>query len=284
MAFFTNYATLSYNGGERSSNTVTGEILETVSISKTAVTNSYSADSKVSYAVTLVNSGTTPVTDLSVSDNLGAYQLNAMTLYPLQYVSDTLRLFINGVLQPTPTVTAGPPLSVSGITIPAGGNAVLVYETETTAYAPLSPDSQIDNTVTVTGGGVSVPLTASAAVQSLDQAELAISKAVSPAVVSPNGQLSYSFEITNSGNTEAGAADALVLSDTFDPILTALQVSLNGTAWTAGTQYSYDETTGSFASTAGAITVPAATYTQNDDGVWMTSPGRVTLVITGTLK
>ena len=39
---------------------------------------------------------------------------NHTELYPLQYVSDTLRLFINGVLQPTPTVTAGPPLSVSG--------------------------------------------------------------------------------------------------------------------------------------------------------------------------
>ena len=57
MALFTNFATLSYSGGERSSNTVTGEILETVSISKTAVTNEYAADDTVSYAVTLVNSG-----------------------------------------------------------------------------------------------------------------------------------------------------------------------------------------------------------------------------------
>ena len=37
MATFTNFATLSYNGGTTNSNTVTGEILETLSAVKTAV-------------------------------------------------------------------------------------------------------------------------------------------------------------------------------------------------------------------------------------------------------
>ena len=189
MALFTNFATLSYSGGERSSNTVTGEILETVSISKTAVTNEYAAGDTVSFAVTLVNSGTAPVSGLTLSDDLGAYALNAMTLYPLRYVPDTLRFFVNGALQPAPTVTAGPPLAVTGIDIPAGGSAVLVYETEVTAYAPLAPDSEITNTATVTGGGISAPLTASATVRSLDRAELAISKAVTPADVPANGHL-----------------------------------------------------------------------------------------------
>ena len=284
MALFTNFATLSYSGGERSSNTVTGEILETVSISKTAVTNEYAAGDTVSFAVTLVNSGTAPVSGLTLSDDLGAYALNAMTLYPLRYVPDTLHFFVNGALQPTPAVTAGPPLVVTGIEIPAGGSAVLVYETEVTAYAPLAPDSEITNTATVTGGGISTPLTASATVQSLDRAELAISKAVTPAAVPANGQLTYSFEITNTGNTEAGAADNVILRDTFNPILTGLQVSLDGVAWAAGTQYSYDESTGVFASSAGAITVPAAGYTQNEDGTWALNPGKVTLVISGTLQ
>ena len=34
MAIFTNYATLSYNGGTINSNTVTGELLETISATK----------------------------------------------------------------------------------------------------------------------------------------------------------------------------------------------------------------------------------------------------------
>ena len=284
MALFTNFATLSYSGGERSSNTVTGEILETVSISKTAVTNEYAAGDTVSFAVTLVNSGTAPVTGLTLSDDLGAYALNAMTLYPLRYVPDTLRFFVNGALQPAPTVTAGPPLAVTGIDIPAGGSAVLVYETEVTAYAPLAPDSEITNTAAVTGSGISTPLAASATVRSLDRAELAISKAVTPAAVPANGHLTYSFEIVNTGNTEAGAADSVVLRDTFNPILAGLQVSLDGAAWAAGAQYSYNESTGVFLSTAGAITVPAAGYTQNEDGTWALNPGKVTLVISGTLQ
>ena len=207
-----------------------------------------------------------------------------MTLYPLRYVSDTLRFFVNGALQPAPTVTAGPPLAVTGIDIPAGGSAVLVYETEVTAYAPLAPDSEITNTATVTGGGISAPLTASATVRSLDRAELAISKAVTPAAVPANGHLTYSFEIVNTGNTEAGAADSVVLRDTFNPILAGLQVSLDGAAWAAGAQYSYNESNGVFLSTAGAITVPAAGYTQNEDGTWALNPGKVTLVISGTLQ
>ena len=284
MALFTNFATLSYSGGETNSNTVTGEILETVSISKTAVTNEYAAGDAVNFAVTLVNSGTAPVTGLTLTDDLGAYTLNAMTLYPLRYMPDTLRFFVNGALQPAPAVTAGPPFAVTGIDIPAGGSAVLVYETEVTAYAPLAPDSEITNTATVTGGGISAPLTASATVQSLDRAELAISKAVTPAAVPANGHLTYSFEIVNAGNTEAGAADNVILRDTFNPILSGLQVSLDGAAWAAGTQYSYDESTGVFSSTAGAITVPAAAYTQNEDGTWAAAPGKVTLVISGDLQ
>ena len=34
-------------------------------------------------------------------------------------------------------------------------------------------------------------------------------------------------------------------------------------AWTAPTNYTYDKTTGAFASVAGQITVPAATYTRD---------------------
>lgn len=41
MASFTNFATLSYNGGTTNSNTVTGELLETLTVTKTAVVKNY---------------------------------------------------------------------------------------------------------------------------------------------------------------------------------------------------------------------------------------------------
>lgn len=284
MAVFTNFATLSYKGGTRNSNTVTGEIMETVSVQKTAVSTGYGAGDTLSYAVSLVNAGPADVSGLTVTDDLGAYELDGTTLYPLSYVDGTARLIVNGALQPAPTVTAGPPLVFSGINIPAGGSAVLVYEADVTGYAPLAPDSEITNTVTVTGGGVSVPLTASAAVGSLDSAELFISKALSPCVVPANGEITYSFELTNTGNTEAGAADEAVVRDDFDPILSDISVSFNGTAWTRAVQYSYDEATGAFATLPGQITVPAASYTQNADGTWTVEPGTATLTVSGTIK
>ena len=132
MAVFTNFATLSYKGGTRNSNTVTGEIMETVSVQKTAVSTEYGAGDTLSYAVSLVNSGPADVSDLTVADDLGAYEWDGTMLYPLSYVDGTARLIVNGALQPAPTVTAGPPLAFSGIDIPAGGSAVLVYAFQST--------------------------------------------------------------------------------------------------------------------------------------------------------
>ena len=61
-------------------------------------------------------------------------------------------------------------------------------------------------------------------------------------------------------DTAADAAAAIVITDTFDPRLTDLTVTLNGTALTAPTQYTYDAATGVFATAAGVVTVPAALH------------------------
>ena len=48
--------------------------------------------------------------------------------------------------------------------------------------------------------------------------------------------------------------------------------------------YTYDETTGSFATIAGKVTVPAALYVQDPlTDIWITSPGISTLIVTGTV-
>ncbi|MBS6961174.1 MAG: hypothetical protein KH178_11345, partial [Roseburia sp.] len=113
---------------------------------------------------------------------------------------------------------------------------------------------------------------------------LNITKSISPVPVTENGTLTYTFLIQNTGNTAADAATAAEIIDTFDPILSNIAVSYNGTALAAGTDYTYNEATGLFATTAGRITVPAAAYTQDPaTGNWIVTPGTGTLTVTGTI-
>lgn len=283
MATFTNFATLSYNGGTTTSNVVTGELLETLSATKIAVMDDYTAKDDVTYVVTLLNSGTAPLNGLTVTDDLGGYLFEGDTVYPLEYTNGSIHYYINGVLQADPAVTAGPPLVITGISVPAGGNVMLIYEATVTEFAPLAADDTITNTAVVTGGGLAAPVTASEIIETEDRADLTISKSVSPAVVTENGQLTYTFVIANHGNTPAVATDDVVVSDVFDPILNPITVTFNGSVWAEGVNYTYDESTGVFTTLPGQITVPAATYTQNEDGTWIVNPGTVILTVTGTV-
>ena len=70
---------------------------------------------------------------------------------------------------------------------------------------------------------------------------LTITKSLSPVPVTENGTLTYTFLVQNNGNTAAAAGSAAVITDDFDPILKNLTVSFNGTAWTEGVDYTYDE-------------------------------------------
>lgn len=284
MAQFTNQAQLSYNGTVVNSNVVVGEILEVVTASKTAVVDTYTTGGTVTYVISLVNAGNTTLTALAVNDDLGAYEQGTETRVPLTYVDGSIRLFVNGVLQPAPIITAEPTLIVSGLTLPAGGNLVLVYTADVNAFAPLGAEDRIVNTATVTGSGIPAPITVTETVTPEAEPSLRITKSLEPVPVAENGTLTYRFTIENFGNTAATAEDNVVLTDLFDPILSGISVSLDGVAWSEGTQYSYNETTGQFATVPGQITVPAATYTQDiATGTWSVTPGVTVLTVSGTV-
>jgi len=54
--------------------------------------------------------------------------------------------------------------------------------------------------------------------------------------------------------------------------------------WAEGVNYTYDAATGEFATVAGQITVPAATYAQDPaTGLWTIQPGVAVLTVTGTV-
>ena len=284
MAIFSNQATLTYNGNSTNSNIAYGEILDVLVATKTAVEGTYTPGTLVTYVVTLRNTGTAALTGLTVTDNLGGYTFGGTTVYPLTYETGSVALFTNGVPQPAPAVTAGPPLVITGITVPAGGDVVLVYQARANEYANPTTEGTIVNTVTVTGDGLNAPITATETVTAEAAPDLTITKSITPTQVVDNDRVTYTFVIQNSGNEAVVATDNAAITDTFDPILTALAVTFNGTPWTAGVEYAYDEITGLFTTNPGQITVPAATYTQDPvTGIYTMNPGIATLVVTGTI-
>ena len=284
MATFTNQATLTYGDSVTTSNVVTGELLQSISVTKYSLTETYTAGEVLTYVVSLVNTGSTPLTDLTVTDDLGAYTQGTATRVPLDYVEGSLSYYVDGIRQGSPVVTDTNPLTITGISLPAGGNTFLVYQARVNEFASPVAGGSITNTVTVTGECLTAPIVAQETVTAASEAFLTISKSLNPTTVSEGDRLTYTFVIQNFGNTPVVATDDAVVTDNFDPILADLTVTFNGVTWTEGVQYTYDEATGAFATIPANITVPAATYTQNPaTGAWTVVPGVSTLVVVGTV-
>ena len=284
MAAFTNKATLSYNGVVTESNTVTGELVGTMTVAKTALRDTYSPGDTVSYIITLKNTGTNDVSGVTLTDSLGAFEFGGGKLCPLTADPDSVKLFVNGELQPAPQVEVNEGLVVSGLTVPAGGSAVVAYSALVNSHASPEPGASIVNSVSVGSANTQRSSEASATVTAESEPRLTVAKSLCPAQVPENGSITYTFTIENSGGSEAGADAEVVLSDTFAPVLSNLAAELDGAPLEAGTGYTYDEATGEFATLPGVITVPAAAFTQDETtGEWTTAPGSVTLTVTGTV-
>ena len=251
-----------------------------ITINKTAVKDVYTQNDTITYVVNIINSGNSDLTNLTLTDDLGAYESASGTLIPLTYAENTLTYFKNNVLQPTPTVNVGTELVVSGFSVPANGSATFVYETGTNEFTPLEQGSSVTNTATLTGNLTTV--TASETVSVSTEPDLSIMKSISPVPVMENGTVTYTFFIQNMGNSPVTAG--AVITDTFNPVISNVTATFNDTPWVNGVDYVYDQTTGVFTSAANRVTVDAAAYAQDPTtGVVTVDPGTSTLVITGTL-
>ena len=285
MATFYNRATLSFGGETLNSNTTEAELLSGLKLTKTAVTPIYSIGGNAVYAVTLSNMGSVAYNNLTVADDLGAYTIpGGATAVPLTYVDGSVIYYLNGVEQAAPVVTTAGNLEIEGINLPAGGTATFIYEVRANEFAPIAAGSTITNTASVDGGtGIGV-LTDTAQIAVKEAPSLTIAKAVCPAVITDNAELTYTVIVQNLGNTPIVATDGVIISDVFNPALSGITVTLDGVVLVAGTGYTYDEVTGAFATTDGTVTVPAATFTQDPvTGAITTTPGVTVLTVTGTV-
>ena len=287
MATFYNQATLSYNGGVTNSNVTEGEIVTGLTLTKTALSSDYGQDESISYLVTLTNNSDTDCTDVTITDDLGAYTLpcSAVPLVPLTYIEGSVLYYRGGVLAEAPAVSTEGGLVISGITVPAGSTSIIIYETRANEFAPLSEQSGIYNTVIASGCCVGEEgLSDSARVPTRNEANLTIAKAVCPDVISCGDIVTYTLIIQNTGNIATVATDNVVVRDVFNPTLSDISVTLNGEPLEEGTGYTYDAASGAFETILGAITVPAASYLRDPETCAVTTtPGVAILTVTGTV-
>lgn len=276
MAVFTNQASVSYNGVTVNSNLATGEIRDALSIDKVALTDGYSVGEEKTYIISIVNSCPTDVTDVTVTDNLGAYEFDGQTVYPLTYVDGSIKMFTDGVANVAPDVSSIEGLVISGLTVPASSNVLLVYSVTVNEFASPLTDGEITNTATLTSA-TQGPLSDSETITAEETSLLSVSKSISPQSAPGCEDMTFTFVISNTGNT---VADDVVLTDAFEIALSNLHVTLDGEALSQGTDYTYSTETGVFSTTAGVITVPAATFEQTGTGSWITNPGSAVLTIT----
>ena len=203
MATFSNQAVLTYNGNTATSNIVTGEITDILSVTKTALSTCYYRDDcGIAFVVTLNNSGSAAITNVTVSDNLGAYTFGEQTLTPLDYELESVRFFVNGIASSAPAVNQDNGVVFSGITLPADSTAMLIYKANANEYAQLTTGSAIENTVTVTGDGIVTPVSASSTVDVCDSVRLEITKSLSPTVVNDNSRITYTLNVFNYSNSD----------------------------------------------------------------------------------
>lgn len=284
MANFNNQASLYFGGGVTSSNITEGEVITRVSLTKTAVTTDYSAGDNIVYAINLVNVDNTDKTGITITDNLGAFTPISTEVIPLDYVVGSILYYQNGVLQPAPTVNAGPPLTISGITIPAHGNVTILYEVRANVYAPRELNDSIINVVNAEGEGLCDELIATSEVPTRDESILTIAKAICPDTITCGEEVTYTFIIQNHGNLPVATTDGAIVTDVFNPILSSITVKIDGTTVAENVAYTYDELTGQFSTISGAIVVPAATFTRDPiTGIITTTPGVTVLTVTGTI-
>ena len=282
MAVILNQANLTYTYGTTTASAVSNlaqtEWNAPLTAEKRALESAYREGETLTYLIALKNEGEAPIENLAVSDNLGAFTPAgaAAPVVPLTF-SGNATLYLDGAFSQdlTPLETQdGVQFTIPSI--PAGADALLVYQATVNGFAPLTTGSEITNTATV---GETEPLTASATVPVAAYADVSVEKEMSPNPITDGGTLTVTFTIENRGNTEA---TDLNLTDDFPLALSDVAVTVNGAPVT---DFTFENNRFTLpGSTQTTLSVPAATFTQDQTtGMQSVTPGVLTVVLTGTV-
>ena len=287
MPSIENFATVSYTSSgvttTRTSNLAQIELDSSLNISKTTLGSAYTANTPITYIISLTNNGTAVVNDIIVTDDLGTFTDGTLELTPLTYVEPAL-LLINGQDSTAQLIVDSTLPNALTFTVPAlipGAIANIVYKAVPNEFAPLASGSSITNTATLSASVDCATGTDSATVSVADGADIEVVKSMSPNPVVCGDTVTYTIRIYNYGNT---AAENVRLTDTFVPAPENISVYRNGVLLD-GTAYTYVDGALTVPPTEDAgDTVPAATFTRDaQTGEISVIPGFVEYVVTGTI-
>ena len=286
MATIENFATVTYTSDgvleTKVSNLAQIEIESSFEFSKITLGDTYSENSPITYVLSVTNGSSSTVSNIVIEDNLGTFEYDSLELTPLSFNNPVL-LLINGqdfTAELTVDTSVEDSVTFSFPSLAAGATANIIYTATPNQFAPLSCGSTITNTADLTSDTECANGTADATVSVLCGADVEVVKTMSPNPVVCGDTLTYTIRIYNYGNLPA---ESVQLTDTFTPAPSNITVYRNGTPLAAT---SYDYTDGTLVVPAGdadADTVPAATFTRNESGEVIVTPGVVEYVITGTI-
>ena len=287
MATIENFATVRYTSNgtalTRVSNVAEIGLASSVTFSKVSLGDEYTADGTVTYILTVSNTSSTPLTTLTITDDLGTFTEGTLTLTPLTYVGPALLLVDGQDVTAQLSVDSTSPTSVvfSIPALAAGATANIIYEVAVNGFAPLDGTATITNTATLVTDADCADGTASATVTAASAADISVLKQMSPNPVVCGDTVTYTIRIYNYGNAPA---EDVQLVDAFDPAPTNITVSRNGVLLT-GTAYTYESGVLTVPPTGGTLdTVPAAIFGRDaTTGEVIVTPGVVEYVITGVI-
>lgn len=289
---FQNIANVSYNYGEGNtrtarSNAITGEIVDSLSLQKMIINPNYCLYENMTYVITVTNSSDAAYTNLIVTDNLGSYTYGSITVTPLDFIPNTSYISINGG-DLTPISTSQTTENSISFTIPnlaIGATARIFFTARANEKAELESGSTIINTSSLSQAGSTEieNITATATATVSDCPQLEIAKGLSPESLVSGGPVTYTFTVSNYGNTEA---TNIQISDEFP---TGAAPSSINTVTVNGAPYTDFTYTDSVLSIPGegsvqTLSLPAATYTRDTNtGVVTANPSVMTIVVNGTV-
>lgn len=281
-----NSATAVYGYGRNSrdsasSNVATTNLITEYAISgyKESLNSAFRAGENITYYVHISNDGTSPLYNVTVSDDLGGSGT------PLSFVESSAVLNLNGSNQTITPTSVNPLTFVLPSALAAGDLATLTYVAR--VNSGISDDvTEITNTATIqanegssTGSLISVSPSPTVTLELEDYANVTMSKSVSTNEITVGETFSYTITLSNSGNLDA---TGVIITDILPTNFTISSITsvTNGVLTTFDTgDYTVDPTTNTLTlpntSSAQTITVPATT-SAGDGTTIVTITGSIT--------